>query len=193
MNPKLTLRQRNRLATSRSIQEIAVEMFEDGGFDTTTVEAVAAQAGVSPSTIYRLFDTKEGLVTWDERDSVIAAELAQRLAFQAPVTAFREAVRVGLAEREDLTLFSRRLRLMYTVRSVGAAAVEQDLQDRSELAKAFAEALGRAEPHLADDVAAGVCLAAVGAAVDYWQRDPVNQRLAELLDQAFAAIESRPA
>ena len=187
---KLNLRERNRLTTMRLAQQTAVEMFEADGFDATPVEAIAAETGVSPSTIYRLFGTKEALVTWDEQDRVIDAELGRRLGRVRPVEAFKEAVRVGLAERPDPDLFVRRLRLMYREDAIGAAAVEQDLHDRSGLAAAFAQAEGRKKPTLADDVLAGVCLAALDAALDHWQRDPDAVSLTRLLDQAFAALDN---
>ena len=173
----------------RLAQHTAVELFEADGFDDTPVDAVAARAGVSPSTIYRLFGTKEALITWDEQDRVIDAELARRLGRQPPVDAFKEAVRVGLAERPDPELFVRRLRLMYQEDVIGAAAVEQDLRDRSGLAAAFAQGSRRKKPTLADDVLAGVCLAALDAALDHWQRAPEATSLTDLLDQAFAALD----
>ncbi len=173
----------------RLAQQTAVEMFEADGFDATPVEAVAAETGVSPSTIYRLFGTKEALVTWDEQDRVVDAELGRRLGRRPPIDAFKDAVRIGLAERPDVDLFLRRLRLMYREDAIGAAAVEQDLHDRADLAAAFAEADARTTPTLADDVLAGVCLAALDAALDHWQRDPHAVSLSRLLDKAFAALE----
>ena len=76
MTETVSLRRRNRLAAMRSVQAIAVAMFESGGFEATAVEGVADASGVSTSTIYRYFGTKEMLVLWDERSEVVETELA---------------------------------------------------------------------------------------------------------------------
>ena len=62
------LRQRKKQAAMRHIQHTALELFEKKGFDNVTVEQVAEAAEVSPSSIYRYFTTKEGLVLHDEHD-----------------------------------------------------------------------------------------------------------------------------
>lgn len=76
------LRERKKAATMRRIQQEAVTLFRERGFDAVTVEQVAEAAETSPSTIYRYFHTKEGLVLHDEYDDAI-------------LTTFMEAFRDG--------------------------------------------------------------------------------------------------
>jgi len=52
----------------RHIQNVALEMFDERGFANVTVEDVAAAAEVSPSSVYRYFHTKYGLILHDEYD-----------------------------------------------------------------------------------------------------------------------------
>ncbi|MEU8244163.1 helix-turn-helix domain-containing protein [Actinoplanes missouriensis] len=61
----LTLRQRNRMAAIRAIQDTAMELFDSRGFHNVTIEDIAREAAVSPSTFYRYFGSKEGLFTVD--------------------------------------------------------------------------------------------------------------------------------
>jgi AcrR family transcriptional regulator len=56
------LREVKRERTRRLIADKAFELFSDNGFGRTTVEQIAAAAEVGPSTLYRYFPTKEGLV-----------------------------------------------------------------------------------------------------------------------------------
>ncbi|GAA1156485.1 TetR family transcriptional regulator [Kribbella jejuensis] len=56
------LREVKRERTRRLIADKAFELFSDHGFGRTTVEQIAAAAEVGPSTLYRYFPTKEGLV-----------------------------------------------------------------------------------------------------------------------------------
>jgi AcrR family transcriptional regulator len=77
------LRQLKKLETMRHVQLTALGLFEAHGFDAVTIEEVASAARVSASTVYRPFDTKEGLVIWDEYDPVLLRALAERLRVDA--------------------------------------------------------------------------------------------------------------
>ncbi len=176
----------------RLVQATAVDLFEADGFDATTIEAIADACGVSPSTIYRHFSTKENVVLWDERDLIIDAELDERLGRQPVVEAFRDAVVVGLAERDDRELFLRRLRLVYSEPSIWATAAHQDREARVELAVAIASVAGRKHPSVADDATAAVCLIALDIALEHWQRDAGRIHLTELLDESIQAVTNTP-
>lgn len=60
-------RQEQAAATRRAILEAAQRLFERDGYPATTMEAVAAEAGVSLKTVYVAFDTKRGMLRslWD--------------------------------------------------------------------------------------------------------------------------------
>ncbi|MCP3992765.1 MAG: TetR/AcrR family transcriptional regulator [Actinomycetia bacterium] len=190
MARKLSLRQQNRLTAMRVVQAASVAMFETDGFDATTVEAVAEATGVSASTIYRHFGTKEALVLWDEQDASVDAELAERLGAQSPLQAFKEAVVVALTNREDMDLFLRRLRLIYSEASIWRAAALQDQVDRAELTAAFAATGGPRRATIADEVAAASCLAALDVALDRWQQSNAQTSLADVIDEAINAVAS---
>ena len=53
----------------RTIQEKALDLFDERGSNAVTMEEIAAAAEVSPSSVYRYFGTKEGLIVADEFDS----------------------------------------------------------------------------------------------------------------------------
>lgn len=57
-----TLRQRQALETRRLIAEAARALFVDGGYASTTIEAIALHAGVSVSTVYAIFGSKRGIL-----------------------------------------------------------------------------------------------------------------------------------
>jgi AcrR family transcriptional regulator len=62
-------RQQQAAATRRAILEAAQRLFERHGYPTTTMEQVAAEAGVALKTVYVAFTTKSGLLRalWDLR------------------------------------------------------------------------------------------------------------------------------
>ena len=62
------LRERRKTSTRREIVEAALDLFEKNGFDSTTINDVAAAADVSPRTVFRHFATKEDLVFFGQSE-----------------------------------------------------------------------------------------------------------------------------
>jgi len=182
---KLNLRQRNRLEAKRRLQEVALTLFEERGFESVTMQDVAHEGEVSESTLYRYFGTKESLVVWDEYD--IDAEIGRRLfQNQPPAAAFRDALITVFSTQGSLPFLLRRVRFLYATPQVHAAAVEQDFEDRDALAAAFTMVRGCKERSLEDDVLAGACMAALDAAMNHWQESNGESNLSSLIEQAFA-------
>jgi AcrR family transcriptional regulator len=86
------LRERWRINAMRTIQERALDLFDARGFDAVTIEEIAAAAEVSPSSVYRYFGTKEGLIVADEFDGMSEAALEEILDVNDPVGSLLRAV-----------------------------------------------------------------------------------------------------
>ena len=76
----------------RTIQEKALDLFDERGFDAVTIEEIAAAAEVSPSSVYRYFGTKEGLVVADEFDSWSQEAVEEILDVNDPVGSLLQVV-----------------------------------------------------------------------------------------------------
>ncbi|MEW9555492.1 TetR/AcrR family transcriptional regulator [Nonomuraea sp. NPDC050783] len=87
------LRERRRIKAMRAIQEHALDLFDERGFDAVTIEEIAAAAEVSPSSVYRYFGTKEGIVVADEFDRMSPERLKGFLDPGDPVGSLLRAVR----------------------------------------------------------------------------------------------------
>ncbi|MGW0042740.1 TetR family transcriptional regulator [Rhodococcus sp. NPDC003348] len=72
-----TLRERRRRETRHEISDAALELFEERGYAGTTVDDIAARAGVSQRTFFRYFPTKEDTVLTGVEDlsTALAAAL----------------------------------------------------------------------------------------------------------------------
>ncbi len=58
---KEPLRQRKKARTARTIEEVATTLFEDQGYDATTLEQIAEAAEVHKQTVLRYFKSKEDI------------------------------------------------------------------------------------------------------------------------------------
>jgi len=59
MEATMTLRERKKLATWRAIQSAALQLFDEQGYEATTVEQIAAAANVSRATFFNYFAGKD--------------------------------------------------------------------------------------------------------------------------------------
>lgn len=89
------LRERNRLRARADIGRAARRLFADHGYAQTSVEAVAAAAGVSLRTVFRHFDHKRDLVFYEHADDVsrLRELLADADPEADPLTCLLEAIR----------------------------------------------------------------------------------------------------
>jgi AcrR family transcriptional regulator len=95
------LRARSRLKAMRTIQERALDLFDERGFGAVTIEEIAVAAEVSPSSVYRYFGTKEGLLVADEFDSMSREMLEELLDPTDPVGSLLRIVRAYEAAPEQ--------------------------------------------------------------------------------------------
>jgi len=105
------LRERKKAKTRRTIQEQALRLFAEQGYDATTVEQIAEAAEVSPSTFFRYFPTKEAVVLQDDYDALLQAALAAQPPDAPLGTVLRDTFRAAFAripEEEQEEILARR-------------------------------------------------------------------------------------
>ena len=180
-----------KAATKRAIQDHALRLFVEKGYDATTVEEIATAAGVSHMTFFRYFPRKEEVVEYDEYDPLLEDLIAARPPDEAPITALHNAIRMGvegvLATDRTALLIRTRLILNNPVlrsRNLIAQDTTRDL-----FARALARRAGLAEPDLAATVQASAALGAVAPALTAWAEDGEADLIA-LIDSAFTALHA---
>lgn len=178
-----------KAATRQSIQDHALRLFAENGYDETTVEDIAAAAGVSHMTFFRYFPRKEEVVEYDEYDPIIEELIAARPAGEPPLTAIHRAVRAGLQAilPADHDALLQRTRLVLANPTLRARNILAQDATRDLFARALARRAGLTEPDLACRVQASVALATVAPAITAWA-DGDGHDLVGLIDEAFAAL-----
>ncbi len=86
------LRERKKARTRAAIQEHALRLFRERGYEATTVEQIAEAAEVSPSTFFRYFGSKEEVVIYDALDPILIAAWRAQPKELAPIPALRRAM-----------------------------------------------------------------------------------------------------
>ncbi|MFG3341752.1 TetR/AcrR family transcriptional regulator [Glycomyces sp. NPDC048151] len=149
MNPP-GLRERKKIETLHRLQEEALRLFDEQGYEATTIEQIAAAAGVSPSTFYRYFPTKEDVVVQDEYDPLIVNVFESQSQDDPPLTALRAVLATLFAEftEADITRVRRRVRMIFAVPALRAKQVQQTAATEELLARMVAARTGRSPEEL---------------------------------------------
>src|SRR5215467_5528655 len=91
--PAQGLRERKKAKTRAAIQQHALRLIQEQGYEATTIEQIAEAAEVSPSTFFRYFPTKEDVVLYDDLDPLLFAAFEAQPAELNPIQAMRCALR----------------------------------------------------------------------------------------------------
>jgi AcrR family transcriptional regulator len=184
------LRERKRLAAMRRIQEVAFDLFENDGFSAVTIERIASEAEVSPSSIYRYFGTKEQLVLWDEYDPVWIDQLFEEIKTKPPLEALRraaEALIVGPLSTDE-EYVRRRTRLIMEEPDVEAASALAFYEAAEFLGNVLSEALGREHGDLDVQLLSHALVGAITGAIHHWYESGYATPLASVLQRALDTL-----
>ncbi|MEV2277006.1 TetR family transcriptional regulator [Nocardiopsis sp. NPDC049922] len=177
-----------RARTRARIQESALDLFARYGYDQVTVERIAAAAGVSHTTFFRYFPTKEDVVLRDDYDPLIARYVSARTE-QDPV----ERVRLGIAEAfthldaAALAAARDRTRLMLSAPSLRARVWENQVATQRLLEEVLHGSTPGPIP-LATRAIAAACTAVLTTTVTAWAEDGPTEALPSMVDEALAAL-----
>jgi AcrR family transcriptional regulator len=185
------LRERKKARTREAIQEHALALFAERGYDATTVDAIAAAAEVSPSTFFRYFPTKEDVVLHDRYDPLLLGAFDAQPPELGVIAALRATMQevLGSLPAEEVERERQRATLILSVPELRARSLDQLASTMAAFASEIAQRAGRdaEDPAVRNMTGAliGVSLAALlGAAAD-----PASSYL-ELLDASLAHLEA---
>jgi AcrR family transcriptional regulator len=192
VDPAGTLRQRHAERTRAALAAAALELFEERGYQATTIDDIAARADVAPRTFFRYFPTKESVLFADgaARLERITQELAGRPGDEHPFVSLTRAVG-ALADdvasrRDDLRLRRRIATENPAVWAYERTLFEADLVDT--LAGFVADRLGvsaKLDPR--PRVWAALAMTAFRAAFHLWLDGGQKGSLRRGVERALAA------
>ena len=202
--PKVGLRELTRASVRDQIAEQALLLFDEKGFDATTVDDIAATVGISARSFFRYFPTKEDAVIGDPSAlaGVIRDAAAARPADESAWVALRRALDpFEVTDRADITRGLRHMRVMMSTASLRARNVEKHIVWAVTLEPVIIDRLG-AERVRRDGVTGDAdairfeaqtlihaALACFDVALSEWTRREGTTPIHTLIDEAFGTLQ----
>ena len=187
------VRERTRRTVRGELAQLAMDLFVENGYDETTIDDLAAAAGMSKRTFFRYFASKEELVMG--KYEVLGEQLAEDLAARPA----DEPIWVSLRQ-----VFGQ---IVDHVESGGTAAVamEKMVRDHPALNASYLERVSRMQELLHDEARTrtgwpdpadprtaaivGAAFSCLMAAWATWLTTNQAQPFGDLLDQTMDAIQ----
>ena len=180
-------------ATSHGeLERIGLELFTRNGFEETTIDDIAAAAGISRRTFFRYYTSKNDLV-WGDFDTELAG-LRAGLAATPPdvtmMTALREAVvAFNRVDAEQAPVHRRRMALILGVPALMAHSTLRFAGWRKVIAEFVALRIARPPDELLPQVVAHTALGCAIAAYSEWLQHE-DADLDALLDEAIRELSA---
>jgi AcrR family transcriptional regulator len=185
-----TLRDRKRRRTRDAIAASGLQLFLERGFHHTSVAQIAEAADVSPATVYRYFETKEGLLfaNHDGEQELLCEAVVRHSHHGDPRAVMAAAVRdLASQMRPGEQQYDARIRVIASSPALMGTALRTRASWEAAAARQLAGAASR-EPEVADEVAAGAAVGALHAAVRDWYARKGSVSLSDCLSLALAAL-----
>jgi AcrR family transcriptional regulator len=181
-------RSRKKNATRRLIQEHALRLFAEKGYEATTVEEIAAAAGVSHMTFFRYFPRKDSVVETREYDPMIEELIVDRPRDEPPMVAIHAAILAALTAilPSDRDRWLARVRLVMETPDLFGRHWVAQTDTRDMFARALARRAGLSEPDFVCVVQAATAVAPFDTALQVWAQADDGD-LPAIIDAAFAA------
>ncbi|WP_410653812.1 TetR/AcrR family transcriptional regulator [Amycolatopsis sp. cmx-4-54] len=185
----MSLRDRQRAETRLLLQEHAIRLFTDVGYDATTVADVAAAAGVSAMTVYRHFPTKEDLVLYDEYDPVTASAVTTEPPGPLPARIGRALeTTAALGSSREKAFLLARLRLMISVSALRARHLDSQYATADAIVTALCGPSPSPDEEFQVRATAMACLGAAHVALVRWAETDGEADLAGLIREALTSV-----
>lgn len=192
-----------RRAIRAEVAAVAERLFLTQGYDATTIDAIAAEAGMSPRSVYRYFPTKDDILIdrFARISESLSATLQSRPAaeplWDSLAASFRDLVEhADRSEGRDSALLMQRAIISSPV--VFGRYLQQLQVAQTVAVRVLSERSGGATNESDDGVVVlnaivGAAFGCLVAAQCVWTRADVAVPFAAVLERAMAAVTPSPA
>ena len=181
---------RRRITSRAELEQVAFDLFDQKGFERTTVDDIANAAGIGRRTFFRYFPSKND-VPWGDFDAELA-RMRRRLTATAPGIPLMDAIRQAIVDfnrvpPEQMPAHRRRMALLLRVPALQAHSTLRYAAWRHVIADFVAARTGLAAEALVPQAIGYAMLGVAVAAYEVWLRGGGD--LCDLLDAALRTLE----
>lgn len=185
------LRERKRRETANRITEVGLRLFIRKGFDETTLDEIATEAGISRRTFFYYFKSKDDIMLSMQSGTgdMIAAALRAQPRDKAPFDAVRDAVMQVIAAypADEMIVIDR---LMRASASIQAAKQASYVAHENTLFAALRDRWPMPERAAALRMVAMISIGVVRLSLEAFGREDGKRPLVEHLEAMFATVEN---
>ncbi|MCB1608568.1 MAG: TetR family transcriptional regulator [Xanthomonadales bacterium] len=187
------LRERKKEATRRALVRAANRRFHQFGFESTTIDDICDDVGISRRTFFRYFANKEALAFphRGERLERFVAMLQNAPARESPFASLRRVAQVlAFAYADNREQLLAQQRLIDQTPSLSAREHEIDRDWEQAMAAVFLQRFaGDPNAELRAQMLAGAAIGLIRATLRYWFEQEGRPDLGELGKQALDALQ----
>ncbi len=184
------LRERKRREMSQRIADVGLKMFIANGYDATTLEAIAAEVGITKRTFFYYYKSKEEILqVWQGQGFVAALypALLEESPLQSPSTAVRNCI-LRLASRyetEESVIVDRMFQSSEALRvRKQAIFIQMEQLVFDALCKLYPPRKRRSELR----TVAMISIGAMRLAMETWRQEKARKPLASYLKKEFESL-----
>ncbi len=175
-----------------AIEQVALALFEEQGFEATTVDDIATAAGISRRTFFRYFASKNDILyaNFDEILAELEAWFEAADDGRPMFDVIAEAtMRFNRVHSDGAAAHRERMELILHTPALRANASLHHDEWAASISRYAAKRLAVAETDLSAQLVGHVALAVSSAAYEQWLSDP-SADLADVIARAFAMSQS---
>lgn len=183
----------NAARRRQDLIDVALRLFAEQGYDETSTDQIAEEAGVSPRTFFRYFPTKESVLFFGEYDFIRSFE--DVLMAQPPEIPDLDAIRDALIVlapvieriRERVARYEQAIKSSITLRGRSQANDEEHI---AHMAAAIARRRGLDQPDAGCTLLATIAHHVLRASIEDWLAGPATRSTADALSEGFALLRA---
>jgi AcrR family transcriptional regulator len=195
IDPAPTRRERKKLETRQALEQAALRLFAERGYEQTTVEEIAEAADVAVRTFFRYFSSKQDVLFGDvvkDRVTRLRTELAVRPRRESPIksiTTVMDLLDVAGEDEEEQIL--ARFDLLRHQPSLRTRYLDLINAMRLVVVEFVADRLGMDPRHdMYPHLLAGAAAASWDTSLTLWAESHGKLSLRDLRNEAFAALSA---
>jgi AcrR family transcriptional regulator len=185
------LRERNRRETLQRIADVAMELFVESGYEATTLDEIAAAAGISRRTFFHYFKSKDDvlLAHLEGYSEALKASVLKHSVAAAPIDVVEDAI-VKLSARFGSGRTIAIVRVIRQSETLRARKQHSYLGREQVLFEALCELWPAKERRERLRLVAMVAMSVVRLAVEIWLEQGGRRPLSKYIQDGFANLKA---